>query len=175
MGQQKLGASLAAVENELNTAIAPLIESGDIKVESTDDWITLELNSQLVFPSGSATLINSSKQVIQDLMPILAPISNFVRIRGYTDSEQVDSELFQTNWQLAGARAYSVLAELQRLGVSPYRLAYESYGAFSPVASNQSAPGREANRRVVIAISKYGWDGLTDATRFVPKEGQEKQ
>lgn len=175
LGHEKLGAALAGVEDKLNEVMSPLIENGDIHVDATDDWITLELKSNLVFPSGSATLINSSREVIQDLMPILGPISNFVRIRGYTDSEVVESELFKTNWQLAGERAYSVLAELERLGVNPYRLAYESYGSFSPVASNQTEAGREKNRRVVIAISKYGWDGLTDETRFKTEQTQQEK
>ena len=57
--------------------------------------------------------------------------------------------------------------------MNPYRLAYESYGSFSPVASNRTAEGRQQNRRVVIAISKFGWDGLTGEERYSEQQGQE--
>ncbi len=173
IGKDKLGASLAQVEQDLADVVSPLKNSGMINVNSTDDWVTIELNSELAFPSGSATLTRPAFEVLQTLMPMIAPISNFIRIRGYTDSESVQSELFTTNWQLAGERAYSVLVALQELGVSPYRLAYESYGAFSPIATNQTETGRAKNRRVVIAISKYGWDGLTGVMRFPQTKNSE--
>lgn len=173
LGKDKLGASLAQVESELQQVISPLTNSGMIDVESTDDWIMIEMNSRLAFPSGSATLTNPARKALQELMPILGPLSNFIRIRGFTDNEQVESEIYRTNWQLAGERAYSVLEQLQKMGVNPYRLAYESYGSFSPVASNRTPEGRQQNRRVVIAISKFGWDGLTGEERYKEQEGQE--
>lgn len=52
------------------------------------------------------------------------------------------------------ARSMAILRRLQALGVSPDRLAAEGYGQYSPTADNDTAQGRAANRKVVIAVSK---------------------
>ena len=48
-----------------------------------------------------------------------------------------------------------MLHALEKRGVSSERMAIEAYGQFSPVVSNSTARGREHNRRVVVAVSKY--------------------
>ena len=71
LGKDKLGASLAQVETELQQVISPLTNSGMIDIESTDDWVMIEMNSGLAFPSGSATLTNPAKDALQGMLWLL--------------------------------------------------------------------------------------------------------
>jgi len=46
---------------------------------------------------------------------------------------------------------------LERSGTASERLAIEGYGQYYPFNPNDSVQGRAANRKVVIAISRYGY------------------
>lgn len=155
--EQLLGTPLSSLEEELSQALANLMEQGLAKIEQDDNWLTIELNSGLLFPSGSATATNSARTVLNQIADIIVPINNFIRVRGYTDNIPINNEIFASNWELSVARSTSVLRLLESLAVAPPRMAIEGYGEFDPIADNTSPEGRAENRRVVIAISKYGY------------------
>ena len=69
-------------------------------------------------------------------------------IEGHTDS--VGSE--QSNLQLSQSRAQAVFSYLINRGISANRLGMQGLGETSPVSSNQSAAGRQQNRRVEITV-----------------------
>ena len=72
-----------------------------------------------------------------------------VRIVGYTDASGDEDG----NRQLSLARARSVGIALARLlAVDPARFEVEGRGEEEPVASNATADGRSANRRVAVTI-----------------------
>jgi chemotaxis protein MotB len=60
--------------------------------------------------------------------------------------------VFYSNWELSAARAGSVVRVLSGHGVAPNRLAVIGYGEQRPMQTNDSAEGRNANRRVVVVI-----------------------
>lgn len=108
-----------------------------------------------MFPQGSATILNQFQPIINRLADVLGSIRNYVHLRGYTDDRYVGDELYRSSWELSSARAISMLHALEKRGISSDRMAIEAYGQFSPVVSNTTARGREHNRRVVVAVSKY--------------------
>ena len=110
----------------------------------------------MLFSSGSAVAQQRAKQVVGLVKDIIAPVDNYIRVRGYTDNEGIRNEMFRSNWELSVARATSVLVELESLGINPARMAIEGYGQYSPFASNDTEQGRAENRKVVVALSKYG-------------------
>lgn len=148
------GNPLVSLQEQLTKSLANLIEQGVAKVESDEDWLTIQLNSGLLFASGSAVATQQSGLLLQEITKILNQSNNVVRVRGYTDNQVISNEIFDSNWELSMARATAILKELQKLGVKPERLAAEGYGEFSPFADNSTAEGRAENRKVVIAISK---------------------
>jgi chemotaxis protein MotB len=87
---------------------------------------------------------------------VISDVTNYIRIRGYTDNQPIDTEIFKSNWELSVYRATAILHLLENLGLEPERMAIEGYGQFHPKADNKTPEGRAQNRRVVIAISKYG-------------------
>lgn len=151
-----IGSNLSSLETKLNKALFDVIESGYAQLKIDGDWLEIELNSALLFPSGSASPTNSAKAIMNVIFGIIGDVTNFVRVRGYTDNQPIDNEIFSSNWELSVARATAILNLLQNLDMQPARMAIEGYGQYSSNGNNKTAQGRAQNRRVVIAISKYG-------------------
>ena len=151
------GTTLATIDTQLQENMGSLVEAGVVKLTLDDNWLTVELSSGLLFGSGSAFMSTNAEPVLNTLSSILKPVDNYVRVRGYTDNQQINNEIFRSNWTLSAARAEAVLTALIVKGVAPQRLAYEAYGEFSPFAGNDSEQGRLQNRKVVVAISKFAW------------------
>ncbi|WP_349918836.1 flagellar motor protein MotB [Aeromonas veronii] len=154
---QQDGASLAAIDVQLQQTMGSLVEAGVVKITQDDNWLTVELSAGLLFNSGSAFLGPNAAPLLDTLSGILKPVDNYVRVRGYTDNEPIHNEMFSSNWALSAARAEAVLGALITKGIVPQRLAYEAYGEFSPVADNSTEQGRLQNRKVVVAISRFAW------------------
>ncbi|MDP5149857.1 flagellar motor protein MotB [Rheinheimera baltica] len=157
VAQRKLGSPLHSVEEQLTQALASLLEQGVAKLQQDENWLIIELSSALLFASGSATTTQSAQTVLNEIATVINPIENFIRVRGYTDDQPINNELFVSNWELSVARATSVLRVLERSGTASERLAIEGYGQYYPFNPNDSVQGRAANRKVVIAISRYGY------------------
>lgn len=154
-GAQSSGAPFDQVRQELRSALEKQIAQGAVSFSETEDWLTIELSSDLVFPAGSTTLLKRSMPVISKIATIIKPMNNYVRVRGYTDNTPTTPELYATNWELSAKRAEAVLLALQKDGVIPERMAMEAYGEFAPFYSNSTEEGRQRNRKVAIAISRY--------------------
>ncbi|EKE75397.1 flagellar motor protein MotB [Gallaecimonas xiamenensis] len=118
-----------------------------------EDWLTLELPDDLLFSRASATLQKPARDLLSSLAPALKSANNYIRVRGYTDSTPIEDPLFPSNWELSAARAAAVLRELVGQGVEAPRLALEGYGAFGQDQGLSEAD----KRRVVLALSVYGW------------------
>lgn len=161
--QQYLGSPLELVEQDLRLALSDLIGQGVAKLVQDENWLVIELNSGLLFASGSATATNSARTLLQEISKIINPINNFLRVRGYTDNVPIRNELFSSNWELSVARATSVLRVLETLGTPPHRMAIEGFGEYYPTADNSTASGRAENRKVVIAISRFGYQPTPQA------------
>lgn len=152
----QVGSNLTSLEEELHTALYELVEAGYAQLQIDGDWLEIELNSGLLFPSGSSSATNSAKNILAVIYDVIGKASNFVRIRGYTDNQAIDNEVFSSNWELSVYRATAILRLLERLNLDPARMAIEGYGQYYPNADNTTKEGRAQNRRVVIAISKFG-------------------
>ncbi|MDP2715626.1 flagellar motor protein MotB [Rheinheimera sp.] len=161
---KQLGSPLQSVEQQLTRALANLLEQGLAKIQQDENWLSIELSSGLLFASGSATATSSAQTLLGEITKVINPIDNFIRVRGYTDNQPINNELFASNWELSVSRATSVLRMLERLGTAPQRMAIEGFGQYYPFSANDSAQGRAANRKVVIAISRYGYAAQSEKT-----------
>ncbi|MDI4653767.1 MULTISPECIES: flagellar motor protein MotB [Pseudoalteromonas] len=154
--KKHFGKPLDSLLTKLQSALIDEIRDGEASLELHQDWLIIELSSGMLFSSGSAVAQQRAKQVVGLVKDIIAPVDNYIRVRGYTDNEGIRNEMFRSNWELSVARATSVLVELESLGINPARMAIEGYGQYSPFASNDTEQGRAENRKVVVALSKYG-------------------
>ncbi len=144
--------ALQKVADQVEQAMDDLVKDNLVVVRRSDFWIEVEIKADILFPSGSAHLGTNAGSVIERLAASLAPFPNPIRVEGYTDNLPIKNLQFYSNWELSAARAGSVVRVLSGHGVDPGRLAVIGYGEQRPIQSNDTAPGRNANRRVVIVI-----------------------
>lgn len=149
--------SLARLQAELELQLAPLLEQQLVELQNDGDWLTLSFDGKLLFASGSALLGGNGEPVLSTLIPVLAPVDHFIRVRGYADNLPVSNELYASNWQLSAERARVVLEWLLHRGIQAPRLALEAFGEFHPREQQLGERGRAPNRRVEIAISAHRW------------------
>jgi outer membrane protein OmpA-like peptidoglycan-associated protein len=104
-----------------------------------------------VFPVGSAALTGAARNEIRVLATVLAGYpGHIVSVEGHTDSLGSAA----ANQGLSERRATTVRAALIAEGVDPLWVGSRGLGQERPIASNQTAAGRAANRRVEIRVSK---------------------
>jgi chemotaxis protein MotB len=144
--------ALDKVAADVSAAMSDLIQSNLVVVRRKGTTIEVEIRTDILFPSGSATLSPSAVDVIRKLSQTLAELPNPVRVEGHTDSQPIDTALFPSNWELSSARAASVVHLIANNGIDPARLSVIGRAQFSPSQPNTTAAGRNANRRVLISI-----------------------
>ena len=151
----KKGKALDQLKLELESVLSTELNNEPIQLDLNGDWLTIEMGGNLLFIGGSHTLLSSAKLQISKLAQALKPVDNMLRIRGYTDQQAISNEIYKSNWELAGARAFTVLHELNSLGIAGERMVMEAYGQYNPVLDEKGNIDKLSSRRVVIAISKY--------------------
>lgn len=143
---------LGRIAAGVDSAMGALMHRHLVMMHREAGMIEVQFSTDLLFPSGSAHLSPSAVAAITHLAGVLQQYPNPVRVEGFTDNVPIRTVQFASNWELSAARAGSVVHILSAHGVAPSRLAVIGFGAQRPIASNQTASGREANRRVVVVI-----------------------
>ncbi len=152
LGEERDEARLAARTEEADKArrgeAALQQQIQDLQAEATERGIVLTLGDVL-FATGSAELRPGGDGNLDRLVDFLNEhAERRVLIEGHTDS--VGNA--QSNQRLSERRAEAVRSHLVRRGVSPERLSTSGAGQDRPVASNDTASGRQQNRRVEVII-----------------------
>ncbi len=120
-----------------------------LKAKQTDRGTVVTLGSVL-FATGKADLMPGAMDSINRLAIYLQANPNAgVVIEGHTDSTGSDA----TNLRLSQERADAVRTALLAKGIAPERVVATGLGSSKPVASNDTAAGRQANRRVEVIIN----------------------
>jgi len=137
----------AANSEQQTTELQRQIE--ELQARVTDRGLVLTLGDVL-FETGRADLRTGTAGNLNKLVLFLNKHPDrTVAIEGYTDS--VGSEGY--NQALSQRRADSVRSYLVRQGIGSGRLTASGMGTSDPVAGNDSAFGRQQNRRVEVIIS----------------------
>jgi len=150
-GEQPVS-SLKALASKMETAMMDLIGLEEITVRRTEQWLEIEINTSILFDSGSSSLVVTSQPILQKIAKILAPHPNPINVEGFTDNIPISTRAFPSNWELSAARAASVVHLFSKEGIEPSRMSAIGYGEFRPIASNDKQEGRRKNRRVVVAV-----------------------
>jgi outer membrane protein OmpA-like peptidoglycan-associated protein len=132
----------------------------DLQAKKTDRGLVITLGDVL-FATGRADLKSGARRSLEKLSAFLHEYpQRSVQIEGFTDSVGTDDY----NQGLSERRAGAVRDALTSMGISGDRIQTRGLGKSSPVADNESATGRQQNRRVEVIISEA--DGRTT---FVPQ------
>jgi outer membrane protein OmpA-like peptidoglycan-associated protein len=119
-----------------------------VKDANNLDAVKVTFDSGILFATNKADLNQTSKNELNNLANIMKQNSDVsIDVRGYTDSTGSDA----INQPLSVNRAQSVANYLTQNGVKYSQMKnVNGYGSSNPVASNETAAGRQQNRRVEI-------------------------
>ncbi len=142
-------------QQELADEVARWAVRGAIKMQLLADGLHLILPQDLLFESGSAELHPEGRKLIAELVTEIKQQPYQIAALGFTDNVPVGPELakrYPSNWELAGARAASVVRLMQGEGIPASQLVAVSRGETGPIASNDTPEGRAQNRRIDVRI-----------------------
>ncbi|MDR9435562.1 MAG: OmpA family protein [Thiohalophilus sp.] len=123
-----------------------------VQVQVEKDRVNLVISDRILFDVAEAELRPEGLATLDPLIPILKNEPHRITVEGHTDNLPITTDQFPSNWELAAARAASVVRYLQRQGIASDRLRAVGYADTRPLAENDSPEGRSANRRVEIVI-----------------------
>ena len=153
--QQNKNEKAKVAEDELKVALRQEIGEGLVAVERDEDKVIITVGAGGAFPSGSAELTDSAKEIMANIAGVNAEGSGKITVSGHTDDVPlIFGSQFRDNWDLAAARSASVVQALEDTGMIPAsRMQAVSYGESKPIESNSTADGRSVNRRIEIEIN----------------------
>lgn len=142
-------------EDELKVALRQEIGQGLVAVDRQEDKVIITVGAGGAFPSGSAELTDSARKIMEEIAGVNEAGSGEITVSGHTDDVPlIFGSQFRDNWDLAAARASSVVQALEDTGKVPAgRMQAVSFGESQPVATNDTARGRATNRRIEIEIN----------------------
>lgn len=144
-------------EARLQVALRQEIAQGLVAVERRDDKVFVTVGAGGAFRSGSDDLTAQAEEIMDRLGAATEGKDAQISVTGHTDNVPISGGRFRDNWDLAAARASSVVRALEDRGAASMdQMTAISKGESAPVASNDTDDGREKNRRIEIEITFPG-------------------
>lgn len=125
------------------------LEGTGVRVERVGDEIRLVMPGNITFATDSDRIAGNFYPVLDSVGKVLVKFDKTaINVDGYTDA----TGSFEYNQMLSERRAQSVSNYLMQIGIDRLRVSSRGFGERNPIASNDTAGGRAANRRVEIWI-----------------------
>lgn len=130
-------------------------EANDVDVQVIKGVVYISIADNMLYKSGSYEIGERAGETLSKIAKIITDYKDYdVLVEGNTDNVPISQKNIRNNWDLSALRASSVVQALQtRYGVDPKRLTAAGRGEYNPVASNDSAVGKQRNRRTQIIIT----------------------
>ena len=141
-------------EDNLQVALRQEIDKGLVQVERKDGKVFVTVGAGGAFPSGSAELTDEARTIMAKIATTGVGPTSKITVSGHTDNVPLKfGSNFRDNWDLAAARAASVVQEMEKVGtITADRMQAVSFGEAKPIKSNDTSEGRSKNRRIEIEI-----------------------
>jgi chemotaxis protein MotB len=142
-------------QEALADEIARWALAGAVKMELLRSGLQIILPNDVLFAAGSANLKSEGQSLLGELVDELQGVPYQIVVIGHTDNVPIGPALakrYPSNWELAGARAASVVRMMAADGIPPEQLLAISMGDTRPIAGNDTAEGRARNRRIEVRI-----------------------
>ncbi|MEJ5054725.1 OmpA family protein [Sphingobacterium sp. MYb382] len=117
-------------------------------VTEEDKRVVDEAIKNLEFETGKSTIRTKSYESLDRVAAILIEKNFSLKLAGHTDN----TGSMELNLRLSKERAESVKAYLVSKGANASRIEATGYGPTQPIATNATADGRQANRRVEFTL-----------------------
>ncbi|MDP2061072.1 MAG: OmpA family protein, partial [Flavobacteriaceae bacterium] len=156
---ERLIAQKEAALQKLKDAVSKALlgfEGNGLTVEQKNGKIYVSLENRLLFESGSWAIGNRGRQAVEALGKVLADNRDIsILIEGHTDNVPYrGGGDIKDNWDLSTKRATAVVAILQEnKGVKLKNITAAGRGEFAPITSNETAEGKQKNRRIEVILT----------------------
>jgi chemotaxis protein MotB len=130
-------------------------ELKEVDVQVLKGVVYISLADNMLYKSGSYEINDRAAETLSKIAKIIKDYKDYdVLIEGNTDNVPISRENIRNNWDLSCLRASSVVQALQNnYGVDPKRLTAGGRGEYNPLATNDTALGKQRNRRTQIIIT----------------------
>ena len=162
-----------ALTNKLTRSLSKQ-EMNDVDVQVLKGVVYISLADNMLYKSGSYEIGDRAGETLSKIAKIITDYKDYdVLVEGNTDNVPISQKNIRNNWDLSALRASSVVQALQtQYGVDPKRLSATGRGEYNPVASNNSAVGKQRNRRTQIIITPK-LDQFMDLIDEAPEQQQQ--
>lgn len=144
------GAAIGAYMDRQEAELRRRLENTGVRVVRHGNNITMRMPGNITFALDSAALRPAFFDVLNSVALVLKEYQKtLINVAGYTDS--TGSATY--NQQLSVERAETVARYLRSQGIDPRRIVARGYGERYPIASNETAAGRQKNRRVELTLA----------------------
>lgn len=152
--EAQVSAERASIAKDMLTvALRQELGEGLVEVQQVEGKVVVTVGAGGAFPSGSADLTTAARDIMSRIAFAAMNDTSTIVVAGHTDNVPIRGGIFRDNWDLAAARAASVVQSIEATGlVQPGRMQAVSYGETQPIDSNDTDDGRERNRRIEISI-----------------------
>ena len=137
------------------------------RVEVRDNHI--DIHEKIQFEYDKATIKSESSSLLDEIVDVIKknPQIKKIEVEGHASSDGEPNH----NRQLSADRAKAVMTYLTKHGIAQNELVSKGFGADRPIGDNNTAEGREANRRVEFLILEQD---VTKKSVQVDSKGTEK-
>lgn len=143
------GGAVGAYMNRQEMKLRTQLEGTGVSVTRVGNNITLNMPGNITFRTDSADLNSNFFGVLDSVGLVLKEYDKtLIEVAGHTDDTGSDSY----NQELSERRAGSVAQYLRQRGVNDQRILAVGAGETRPIAPNDTADGRQANRRVQLTL-----------------------
>ena len=147
------------LKNKVSDALYGFEGEGlDVKIKNGKVYVSME--DKLLFPSGSTQIDQRGKEALRKLAQVLEKHQDInIMVEGHTDNVPVISNpSIKDNWDLSVKRATAVIRILMgNSNIKGERIIAAGRSKYLPLASNETANGRQMNRRTEIILTpKFG-------------------
>lgn len=143
------GVGIGAYMDEQERKLREQTAGTGVDVIRDGDNLLLRMPSGITFAYDDASVQQQFQPTLNEVASTLAQYpKTYIDVYGHTDADGSDAY----NQTLSERRAQSVASYLSGRGVQSARIATRGFGETQPVASNATAEGKAANRRVEIKI-----------------------
>ncbi len=141
--------------SELESMVDSSELSDNVELSYEGDQINIQIDGQVLFPSGKAGLKDEAKVIFANLSFMFREFADYrIAIRGHTDDRDIETVQFPSNWELSAVRATTVLRYFIQQGIDPERMTATGYADFIPLVDNSTPENRARNRRVEFVLEK---------------------
>lgn len=140
------------IADEIRKVLEPIANKGQITVHDGVQGVSVEINANMLFSAGDATLSAEGLPALLAVAGVLNDASFPISIEGHSDNLPIANWRYPSNWELSSARAASVVRMFIDAGVDPARLSAVGHADQRPIADNSDDVGRARNRRVTLYI-----------------------